>query len=61
MHKIELTPEEIQHFYNELKRRMFYRPYYLRGNQDMPLGNPYQPWMEDTISKLKPFVKHTYD
>jgi len=61
MYNIELTEQEAQHFYVELKRRMFYKPYYLRGNKDLPLGNPYQPWMEDTISKLKPLVKHTYD
>ena len=61
MYNIELTEQEAQHFYVELKRRMFYKPYHLLGNKDLPLGNPYQPWMEDTIIKLKPLIKRTYD
>ena len=61
MHNVPLTDQEVQLFYDGLSRRMFYKPYYLRGNQDMPLGNPYQPWMEDTLARLKPFVKRTYD
>ena len=61
MYNIELTEQEAQHFYVELKRRMFYKPYHLRGNKDLPLGNPYQPWMEDTIIKLIPLIKRTYD
>ena len=61
MHNVPLTEQEAQLLYDILKRRMFYKPYHERGNVDVPYGNPYQPWMEDTITRLKPFVKHTYD
>ena len=61
MNYVPLTDQEVQYFYDTLQRRMFYKPYYLRGNVELPLGNPYKPWMEDTITRLKPFVHHSHD
>ena len=58
MHYVPLTDQEVQLIYDTLARRMFYKPYYLRGNEDIPGGhNPYKPWMEDTMARLKPFVR----
>lgn len=55
MHDIPLTPEEIQHFYDTLFRKRFYK------GMDCPLGNPWRDWMQDTMDRLKPYCKRTYD
>ncbi len=52
---VKLTTHEIQFIYDSLQRRSWYR------NMELPLGNPWQPWMRDTMNKLKPFCYKTYD
>jgi|MDTE01.1.fsa_nt_gb hypothetical protein len=53
--KVSLTETEAQLFYDGLVRRRFYK------GMDCPLGNPWSDWMQDTIDKLKPLVRRTYD
>ena len=55
MHNVPLNDQEVQLIYDWLLRRRMYKP------TDCPLGNPYKPWMEDTITRLKPFVHHSHD
>ena len=52
---VTLTTREVQYIYDGLVRRRWY------SNMELPLGNPWQPWMEDTMNRLKPFCYRTYD
>ena len=49
---VSLTLTEMQFLHDSLVRRRMYAP------TDCPLGNPYRSWMEATITKLQPYVKH---
>ena len=49
---VSLTLTEMQFIHDSLVRRRMYAP------TDCPLGNPYKPWMQATITKLQPYVKH---
>ena len=55
LQNVPLTKQEVQHIYDTFIRKRFYR------GMDCPLGNPWKPWMESTILRLKPFAKRTYD
>ena len=52
---VKLTTREIQFIYDSLQRRRWYR------NMELPLGNPWLPWMQHTINRLKPYCTRTYD
>jgi len=52
---VKLTTREMQFIYDSLQRRRWYR------NMELPLGNPWLPWMQHTINRLKPFCTRTYD
>ncbi len=52
---VKLTTREVQYIYDGLVRRRWY------STMELPLGNPWQPWMEDTMNRLKPFCYRTYD
>ena len=52
---VKLTTHEIQFIYDVLNRRKMY------SNMELPLGNPWLPWMQHTINRLKPYCTRTYD
>jgi len=54
-HNVPLDSQEVQYIYDTLIRKRFYK------GMDCPLGNPWSPWMEATLARLKPFAKRTYD
>ena len=55
MYNIPLTENELRYFYWRMKTNRWYERY------DLPFGNPWQPWMAETLEKLEPIYKSLDD
>ena len=47
MYNITLTEQEVRIYSQWLKKNRMYK------GMNTPLGNPWEPWMQDTLDKLK--------
>jgi len=52
---IQLTEKELRYLYWRMKTNRWYERY------DLPFGNPWQPWMAETLEKLEPIYKDLDD